>query len=311
MNIVIEKDDLAVEKMKKQKSKNSVYSIDKHLSIKKNKISKKSKIKNFFDRVSSGIILIILLAVSLYFGGSILFIVTMIVSILGLMELYSVINISKTSLGIIGYILSLFYYFSLYKANANIILMFLIVSLLTLLIFYVISFPKYKIDKIAKTLFGIIYVVIMTSFIYLIREQSIHGKYFVWLIFIASWGSDTFAYITGLLFGKHKLSKKLSPKKTIEGFIGGIMGAIFLGILYTYIMFNKISPEIDYRALRVGLACGFGSVISTFGDLTASAIKREYDIKDYGDIIPGHGGILDRFDSVIFTAPVLFFVLNI
>ena len=298
--------------MKKHKKNNKdIYLIDNHTSIKNKKLTKKSKIKNFFDRISSGIILIILLAISLYFGGPILFIVTMIVSLLGLIELYSVINISKTSLGIIGYILSLFYYFSLYKANSDIILMFLIVSLLILLIFYVVSFPKYKIEKISKTLFGIIYVVIMTSFIYLIREQGIHGKYFVWLIFIASWGSDTFAYITGLLFGKHKLSKKLSPKKTIEGFIGGILGAILLGILYTYIMFNKISPEIDYRALRVGLACGFGSIISTFGDLTASAIKREFNIKDYGDIIPGHGGVLDRFDSVIFTAPVLYFVLNI
>ena len=122
--------------------------------------------------------------------------------------------------------------------------------------------------------------------------------------------TDTFAYLTGMAIGKHKFTK-ISPNKTIEGAIGGILGSALLGALYTYIMFYRINKDINFSCLRVGIACGIGAIISMIGDLTASAIKRDYKVKDYGNIIPGHGGILDRFDSVIFTAPAVYFILSI
>ena len=159
--------------------------------------------------------------------------------------------------------------------------------------------------------FGIIYVAVTFSFIYLIRNRGTYGQYFVWLIFISSWGSDTCAYCTGILFGKHKLSPILSPNKTIEGAIGGIIGAGILGAIYTFIIFGKINDDISFSMIRVAVACSIGAIISIIGDLTASAIKRDFNVKDYGNIIPGHGGILDRFDSVIFTAPALYFILSI
>lgn len=159
--------------------------------------------------------------------------------------------------------------------------------------------------------FGIIYVAVTFSFIYLIRTRNDYGRYFVWLIFISSWGSDTCAYCVGMLFGKNKLSPILSPNKTIEGAIGGVVGAALIGALYTYVMFFKINKNIQFSCIRVGVACAIGAIISMIGDLTASAIKRDYKVKDYGNIIPGHGGILDRFDSVIFAAPALYFILSI
>ena len=191
------------------------------------------------------------------------------------------------------------------------ILLFLIALLLFLLIFYVFSYPKYNIKQVAMIFFGIIYVAITFSFIYLIREKNEYGKYIIWLVFISSWGSDTFAYCIGNLFGKHKFLPVLSPNKTIEGVFGGILGAALLGGIYNIIFLNKFYNNIPLSTFRIALASALGAIISMLGDLTASAIKRDYKVKDYGNIIPGHGGILDRFDSVIFTAPALFFILSV
>ena len=141
----------------------------------------------------------------------------------------------------------------------------------------------------------------MLSFLYQTRMVPIEGKntpivYF--LIFICSWGCDTCAYAVGMLIGKHKMAPILSPKKSIEGGIGGIVGAALLGAIYGMIF------DLDIRGCVI--LCAAGGAVSQIGDLAASAIKRNHNIKDYGHLIPGHGGILDRFDSVIFTAPIIY-----
>lgn len=281
--------------------------------MKKNKDKKNNekKVKSFLLRLLSGIFLIAILTFLLLYGGDLLFYACAIVSIIGLVEIFRVFGISRTRLGYLGYIFTLFYYLMLHYYKSSGILLFLIAMLILLLIFYVLSFPKFSIKQVSLVCFSIIYVAIMFSFVYLIREKNEYGKYFVWLIFISSWGCDTLAYCTGMLFGKHKLTPILSPKKTIEGAIGGVIGAALLGAIYTYMMFGRINKNISFSCLQVAVACGIGAIISMLGDLTASAIKREYGVKDYGDVIPGHGGILDRFDSVIFTAPALFFLLSI
>jgi phosphatidate cytidylyltransferase len=150
--------------------------------------------------------------------------------------------------------------------------------------------------------FAIVYVGVMLSFIYQTRMLG-SGQFVVWLIFLCSWGCDTCAYCAGRLFGRHKMSPVLSPNKTIEGAVGGVLGAILLGMGYALL---TDGPVLEYMII-----CLVGALISMVGDLAASAIKRNTEIKDYGTLIPGHGGILDRFDSVIFTAPVIYYLATV
>jgi phosphatidate cytidylyltransferase len=148
----------------------------------------------------------------------------------------------------------------------------------------------------------------MLSYVYLLREME-NGGYMVILIFVCSWGNDTLAYCAGVLFGKHKMSPKLSPKKSIEGLIGGILGAGILGAIFG-IIYNSQVNELSNAWLIFGIIGALGAVPAVIGDLAASAIKRNNAIKDYGKLIPGHGGIMDRFDSMIFTAPIIYYLVN-
>lgn len=110
-----------------------------------------------------------------------------------------------------------------------------------------------------------------------------------------------------MLVGKHKMAPKLSPKKSIEGAVGGVVGTVLLTMMYGLVFQEEMGLTANYIFILAGIS-GVGAVISMIGDLAASAIKRNYDIKDYGKLIPGHGGVLDRFDSVIFTAPIVYFM---
>lgn len=156
--------------------------------------------------------------------------------------------------------------------------------------------------------FGLFYVAVMLSYVYQIRMLE-QGAFLVWLVFLCSWGCDTCAYCVGVTMGKHKMAPVLSPKKSVEGGIGGVLGAALLGAVYA-LAINKFGGA-SADVLTYALICGVGGVISQVGDLAASAIKRNHDIKDYGKLIPGHGGILDRFDSVIITAPIIFYMATI
>ncbi len=175
-------------------------------------------------------------------------------------------------------------------------------TMLLLMVSYVLKFPKYDSAYIMQVCFGIIYVAVLLGFLYMIRIRE-QGIVEILMVFISSWVCDTCAYLAGRTFGKHKLAPVLSPKKSIEGSIGGIIGAIAVGILLALAAKGNIPVY--------GAVCGAGAVISQVGDLFASGIKRNKGIKDYGNLIPGHGGILDRFDSVIITAPVVFIMVDL
>ena len=129
----------------------------------------------------------------------------------------------------------------------------------------------------------------------------------VWLIFISSWICDTCAYLAGMAFGKHKLAPVLSPKKSVEGAIGGVVGSAAVGALFGWLFLDKLFVGQN-MVWVIALICGVGAVISQVGDLAASGIKRNHEIKDYGKLIPGHGGIMDRVDSVLFTAPIIYYL---
>ena len=135
------------------------------------------------------------------------------------------------------------------------------------------------------------------------------GNFLVLLPFMVAWISDTCALFAGIKFGKHKLAPALSPKKTIEGSIGGIVGTILGCMLYAVIC----RTVFQYEASLLGFAiiALIGAVVSQFGDLSMSFVKRKFGLKDYGKIFPGHGGMLDRFDSVLFAAPVVEILLTL
>ena len=156
--------------------------------------------------------------------------------------------------------------------------------------------------------FGFFYACFLLSHIYLVREYT-YGKLLVWLAFIAAFGCDTGAYFAGITFGKHKLIPTLSPKKTIEGSIGGIVTATVLALLYGLWLQRSFTMDGVNILLLCGLTGFFGSFLAQIGDLAASAMKRLTGIKDFGKLIPGHGGVLDRFDSVILTAPAVYYIM--
>lgn len=260
----------------------------------------------FKQRLISGIILVIIAAVGLYLGGIVTFAMTLIVSLIGYSEILKIYQIEKSSFAVIGYTGTILFFVALFFDLQQWSIAIIILFLIFLLGCYVVRFPKYKANQMMACFFGFVYVGIMMSYIYQIRDLQ-NGGEFVVLLFLAAWGNDTLAYCTGMLIGKHKMSPQLSPKKSIEGLIGGIIGAAILGGLYglylkTYIRFN-FDPVVMFP-----LICGIGGAISVIGDLAASAIKRDVGIKDYGTLIPGHGGILDRFDSIILIAPVIYYL---
>jgi phosphatidate cytidylyltransferase len=260
----------------------------------------------FRTRLLSGIILLAVMITVVITGGNVLFTVLLAISLIGMSELYKVVGMNKAMPGILGYLAGVAYYAILYFGATEYQLMLFIFFLLSLMLVYVFCFPKYHIEQLAVTFFGLFYVSVMLSYIYQVRILE-GGAWIVWLIFIGAWGSDTCAYAVGILFGKHKFAPKLSPKKSIEGCIGGIAGAALIGFLYATILRNHISG-IDQPQLVYAIIGACSSVLSQLGDLAASAIKRNHDIKDYGKLIPGHGGILDRFDSIIFTAPIVYYL---
>ena len=152
---------------------------------------------------------------------------------------------------------------------------------------------------IAYTFIGIFYVVFFIMFVAFIDGMP-NGKILIWYVILAAWGTDIFAYLIGKHFGKHKFSK-VSPKKSIEGCIGGTVGAVILMLIYTYVANTYWGMNYSYLFITgIGIIL---SLVGQIGDFAASSIKRFVDIKDYSNLIPGHGGMLDRIDSLIFLAP--------
>ena len=256
----------------------------------------------FKTRLISGILLVIAALLTIISGGYVLFFTLLCISLIGMQELYKAMGIHEDRTGlleIVGYLGAVLYYISLLLGFESYGLMAVLVSLILVMFVYVFTYPKYHANQVMAAFFGVVYVAVMLSFILMTRNLP-DGKFIVWLIFLCSWGCDTCAYCVGMLIGKHKMAPVLSPKKSVEGGVGGVVGAALLGVIYAA---ATQGPMVEYAVI-----CGIGALISMVGDLAASAIKRNQGIKDYGKLIPGHGGILDRFDSVIFTAPIIYFL---
>ena len=178
------------------------------------------------------------------------------------------------------------------------------IYLIVIMILMVTKHDSNKFAAIASSYTVCIMVSVAFSFLILTRHIENYGLLDVMLIFIGSWITDTCAYFSGVFFGRHKLCPVISPKKTIEGSVGGALGTIIVFAVYGMVVSNTAGIEVNILHIMIlGLLCG---IVSQIGDLSASVIKREHGIKDYGNIMPGHGGVLDRFDSVLFVAPVVY-----
>ncbi len=262
-------------------------------------------------RIISGFFIAILTILIVFLGDNILLFSLLALSLIGLHEFYKALNGKHENINYIAYGFTILFYLIVWRQSFSFVfpLAIFITFALSLFCYLVLTYPKTNINNVAVTFMGFLYIPVAFIFVYYLRTSQF-GIYTVWLAFITAFATDTFAYFTGVFFGKHKLIPHLSPNKTIEGSIGGIVGTIISCILFSLLVSTQIptnTARITIIAAVIGLAC---SILAQFGDLTASSIKRLTGVKDFGNLIPGHGGVLDRFDSILFTAPVLAIILE-
>ena len=260
----------------------------------------------FLTRLASGVVLMLVALTTMSLGGWPLALISWSVSLIAFRELTNALKCGR-GLEILGYVGITSYYLLLYfHGNHTLLFMCIVGVFLAYLFAYVIAFPKYHANQVMAAVFSFLYGPVLLSFVYQTRMCT-QGFYMVWMILISSWGCDTCAYVVGKLIGKKKIFPVLSPKKSLEGCIGGVVGTALLGWLYGY-FFVETALGDKGAAWAIALICAVGAVMSMVGDLAASGVKRNLNIKDYGKLIPGHGGIMDRFDSMIVTAPMTYFL---
>ena len=271
-------------------------------------------------RLISGIVLLAILIFVIVTNGPALAVFTLFVSLAGFYELVKACGVrnekEKVALpeaagyaGVLAFDILLFVFPDAFERYS---MMVIILTIMCMLLCYVLTFPRYKASQIMAAGFCFIYAPVLLSYIYQTRNMPM-GKYIVWLIFCASWGCDTCAYAVGMLIGKHKLAPVLSPKKSIEGAVGGVAGAALIGLIYAWgILKFDTGTSLGQDIMWIfPLISAAGAVLSQCGDLAASGIKRDHELKDYSHLIPGHGGIMDRFDSSIVTAPLIYYLASI
>ncbi|MDR2355116.1 MAG: phosphatidate cytidylyltransferase [Clostridiales Family XIII bacterium] len=260
------------------------------------------------QRVVSSLIMLPLLAV-VFVGGRLLLAACFLIGVLGMREFFRSFERAGAPRGetrgarpsrAIAYIAAVgLYGIDLFAPDKSALYMlwFFLVTALSFL--YLLDADRRLIEDGMVTLTGILYICFFSYHVALVERLPLYGR-MVWLIFLAAFGTDITAFFTGRLIGRHKLCPAVSPGKTAEGAAGGFLGSILFCGVFGYLLM----PALLAHCLILG---AIGGVVSQLGDLTASVFKRNLGIKDYGDLIPGHGGILDRFDSVLFTAPVIYY----
>lgn len=270
----------------------------------------KESIETEVKRISSAIIIFSIVAIILIWGNK--YLVDLAIAIVAIMSLHEYFQSFKAKgekpITWIGYLaaLSIAVVHVIPPEFAIKTIGFILpVSILLLFLQVIITNMKFTIKDVAITSFGICYIVVFLMYISIIREMP-NGKWLIWFVMLSAWGTDIFAYLIGKTWGKHRFTK-ISPHKSIEGSIAGIMGAVVAVLLYTIACNNIGGLNINY--IYIAVVAVLFSIIGQIGDLAASSIKRYTGIKDFSNLIPGHGGMLDRIDSVIFIAPFAYFLL--
>ncbi len=263
-----------------------------------------------FKRVVSAIVLIFLIILFIFWGSWPFLMLVVAINIMAMSEYNSLISVGSRG----NFFLLMFFSITLivftyltnigYLRGSGIVLLFLYILSFLLAHFLIIE-DKF-IQQISYNLFGIVYLGASLPFLFLLRDFGIppfNSTRALWLVLLATWATDTGAYFSGIYLGKHKLAEQISPNKTVEGALGGIFLTIIVVLIFTG--FFKIF-NLSWLLYAVMV-----SIIAIMGDLFESKIKRDMGVKDTGAIIPGHGGILDRLDSLFFTAPFTYFFLLI
>lgn len=272
------------------------------------------------QRIVSALIALPLLLAILFSGNQYIIGASLyILSLIGCFELYKSFNNTDykldTTYKMFGYIgTTIFYIVKLMNINVDSNLLLLLYSII-IIGYSMISYNNKSIGKLAITILSVIYIPYLFSYIFNIyTDNRIISNFLVGYVFIIAFGSDTIACLVGKYLGKRKVTPVLSPNKSLEGFIGGILGSIILTLGYTYLLVNTNIIHMHLTISKIIIIIVFaalGAMISQIGDLLASAIKRTNGIKDYGNLMPGHGGVLDRFDSILMVAPFVYYFLII
>ena len=238
--------------------------------------------------------------------------INILMSIVAIRSIYEITNCAKNKnhkiISWIGYIYAILIAFiNILPIKLEYVIYSVITTMLVLFFHVIVTNGKITFEDISYTFFSLIYIIGLIVFIPLIFWLK-NGNLLIWYVFIAAWGTDTFAYIIGKHFGKHKFSK-ISPNKTIEGCIAGILGAIIITVVFSIFMNNLYDMNINYKLISImGLVL---SLVGQIGDFAASVMKRHFEVKDFSNLFPGHGGMVDRIDSVIFIAPFAYLFITI
>ncbi|MBK1467936.1 phosphatidate cytidylyltransferase [Parvimonas parva] len=253
---------------------------------------------SFINRTISGALMLIISFICIYLKGYALVGYSMAITIFCLIELFRTFKLNDVFMIGFSLIFSMGMLYSISISNENLVLTFFASYFLIISIYYL-FFNKMSIESLGRLLFSFIYISVPMGVFLKLGYTNL-----LWIVFLISWGTDTFAYLFGMIFGKHKLCPSISPKKTIEGALGGIFGSLILLNLFNYFVLKNNIVFVTLSGIIL-------SIVAQIGDLFASKIKREMGIKDFSNIIKGHGGFLDRFDSIIFVTPLVYIVFYI
>lgn len=253
---------------------------------------------SFINRTISGTLILIISFICIYLKGYALVGYSMAITIFCLIELFRTFKLNDVFMIGFSLIFSMGMLYSISISNENLVLTFFASYFLIISIYYL-FFNKMSIESLGRLLFSFIYISVPMGVFLKLGYTNL-----LWIVFLISWGTDTFAYLFGIIFGKHKLCPSISPKKTIEGALGGIFGSLILLNLFNYFVLKNNIVFVTLSGIIL-------SIVAQIGDLFASKIKREMGIKNFSNIIKGHGGFLDRFDSIIFVTPLVYIVFYI
>jgi len=261
-------------------------------------------------RAVTGLLILVLVVTLVFFGGIPLVVFCAIAALAGLKELYTALSGKHQNIHWVGYLFTVLYFAALYVFSSGYLQLILqTIFILVVQTCLVLFFKKLTLKECITTVYGFLYIPFLLAFLIMVREHEL-GTRFVWLIFTSAFACDTFAYLTGVTIGKHKLKNSPSPVKSIEGLFGGVIGAAIVGGLFGFFLSRFTDLADTSFILQAVIISVIGAMFCIVGDMTASAIKRNTGIKDFGNIFPGHGGVVDRLDSILFTSPAVYMAMS-